>query len=331
MGKKTLRKMLALIVLVIVGIGFMPANSQGASVKKLETTKPQKKCSAVFVSDEQKAFETALKKNQEQARGVREKKKNFSEDQKSGAKQTYSDLKNVKKEAEIRKTHVRLLDEKRKKRHIEKVKQQCRNKEELIKKMEEKKKQEKQEKLRKLRETKEYKERMSLEEMLIPRNVGNFKSWMSYKAVTAEGTMQYQILNSENASTDKEGFRRVGKFYCIALGSYYSDLVGTRFKITLEDGTVFYAVLGDQKSDAHTDKKHQYHVKDHSVIEFIMGEDSNRNAVSIAERFGSPIKRIQRYKEYEDVWNDKNALKTAEKALTYKEFEVARVKDHERN
>lgn len=91
---------------------------------------------------------------------------------------------------------------------------------------------------------------------------------MDYRALTSKSSPQYKLQQSENTTTDEDGFRKYNGEYMIALGSYYGSEIGTRYRITLDTGKQFYAVLGDQKSDAHTDALHQH--RNGNVVEFIV-------------------------------------------------------------
>lgn len=102
----------------------------------------------------------------------------------------------------------------------------------------------------------------------VPNVRSEFKTYMSYKAITSTGTPQYKLQHNENTSTDENGFRKYNGEYMVALGSYYGTDIGTRYRITLDSGNSFYAVLGDQKSDLHTDAKHQH--RNGNVVEFIV-------------------------------------------------------------
>ena len=103
----------------------------------------------------------------------------------------------------------------------------------------------------------------------LPNVSGKCKTWANYQAVTCKSTPQYKLLNSDECYTDPEtGIRKVGDYYCIALGSYYGSKIGQKYIITLSSGKKFKAILCDQKSDRHTDENHQYAVKNQDIIEF---------------------------------------------------------------
>lgn len=95
----------------------------------------------------------------------------------------------------------------------------------------------------------------------------DFKSYMDYRTLTLQGSVQVKL--QKQASTDANGFRKWKGRYMVALGSYWAK-PGDLVTITLQNGQVIKAVVGDQKADAHTDAKNQFHVKDGSFVEFIV-------------------------------------------------------------
>lgn len=106
----------------------------------------------------------------------------------------------------------------------------------------------------------------------VPDVASNFKAYMDYRCITATGSPQYKLQHDGNAITNSEGFRLYNGEYMVAMGSYYSTEIGTRFRITLDSGKQFYAVLGDQKSDAHTDPLHQH--RNGNIVEFIVDQSA---------------------------------------------------------
>ena len=95
------------------------------------------------------------------------------------------------------------------------------------------------------------------------------KTFMDYRAITDTTSDQYHI--QQRAWTDENGFRRYGDDYLVAMGTYYAEKCGKRFEITLENGTVFTAMIGDIKQDRHTDALHQH--SNGNVLEFIVDDD----------------------------------------------------------
>ena len=95
-----------------------------------------------------------------------------------------------------------------------------------------------------------------------------FKSYMDYRVLTNPRNGQYAL--QQKAYTDEQGFRIYDGCYMVALGTYYAQSVGQRFRITLEGGRSFMAITGDIKSDAHTDSLHQH--RQGNIVEFIVDQ-----------------------------------------------------------
>lgn len=108
-------------------------------------------------------------------------------------------------------------------------------------------------------------------EYAVPYGDTSFKSYMDYRAITNHDSAQWAL--QKHCSTDGDGLRRYGDDYVVALGSYYTDHIGDRFKITLSSGEEFTAVVGDFKADRHTDPSNRYTAVGEdgkNVVEFIV-------------------------------------------------------------
>lgn len=120
----------------------------------------------------------------------------------------------------------------------------------------------------------------------VPNINSFFKTWMSYKAVTNKSSPQYKFIHTYGWS-DAEGFMRcfgerdlgiTDDYYLIALGSYYGTTIGTKYRITLDTGKVFYGVLADCKSDRHTNPTNQYVSHNRNIVEFLVDRSKlNKN------------------------------------------------------
>lgn len=111
----------------------------------------------------------------------------------------------------------------------------------------------------------------------VPSIDSSFKTWMSYRAVTNRKSPQYKFIHTWGW-VDSEGFMRCSgerglgieqDYYLIALGSYYGTTIGTKYKITLENGNYFYGALADCKADRHTNSTNQY-AKNGDIVEFLV-------------------------------------------------------------
>lgn len=102
----------------------------------------------------------------------------------------------------------------------------------------------------------------------------SFKAYMDYRTITDKTSKQWKMQT--NAYTDRYGLRKIGEYYCIALGSGISDKLGSKFEIELSSGKKFKAILADQKSDCHTDSTNT-HIQLSggriNVIEFIVQDE----------------------------------------------------------
>lgn len=95
-----------------------------------------------------------------------------------------------------------------------------------------------------------------------PNYKGN-KTYMSYKAITSKTSRQYILQQRSQMTSDHDNYRRFGDRYVIALGSgvlgqnvsndKHYQLIGQYVDLILENGTVIKCIVGDAKSNAHTD------------------------------------------------------------------------------
>jgi hypothetical protein len=145
-------------------------------------------------------------------------------------------------------------------------------------------------------------------EFLVPWQNSDFKAYMSYEKITDKTSPQWYYRN--NAWTDSNGLRRVDDDYLVAMGTYYSDSVGERFRITLDSGDVFTVRIGDIKNPLHTDIYNMYTpVKDNSgkfysanVLEFIVDTDkldtkaAKLGTVSCIAGLGGNIAKVEKLK-----------------------------------
>ena len=150
-----------------------------------------------------------------------------------------------------------------------------------------------------------YKEYVSVNEptyieYLVPKNSG-FKSYMSYKAITAKSSLQYQ-LQYEQAYTGEYGIRQVNGRFCVAIGSYFTSDIGTLFDLILENGTVIPCILADQKADCDTDAKNIITMHNGCMSEFVVDmlalDKTAKKHGDISycnDKWNSPVKTIRVY------------------------------------
>ncbi len=100
----------------------------------------------------------------------------------------------------------------------------------------------------------------------VPENSG-FKSFMTYTLFSKKSN-QYQLQSL--CLTDSDGFRKIGDYYCIALGTFFDAEIGQRIDLELENGQTIKCVLGDVKADCHTDKANIFTTRNNCMSEFIV-------------------------------------------------------------
>lgn len=125
------------------------------------------------------------------------------------------------------------------------------------------------------------------------------RTHMAYTKVTSRSSAQYALLNSEDAYTDKKtGLRMYQGRYCIAVGSGYTQKIGSKIDLVMEDGSIIQCVLGDCKADKDTDAEtHTYCKWDGSVAEFIIDNEyfntnTTHNPVNTALNQFGKIKKV---------------------------------------
>ena len=135
----------------------------------------------------------------------------------------------------------------------------------------------------------------------IPNVDTDFKSYMDYTCITNKNSSQWKL--QKKAHTDENGLRKVDDYYCVALGTYYSDTIGDIFKVTLENGNTFEVIVGDIKADKHTDSKNMYHSMGEGrgdMVEFIVETSKlpkkvrRAGTISALEEFSGSITKIEK-------------------------------------
>lgn len=129
-------------------------------------------------------------------------------------------------------------------------------------------------------------------------------TYMRYTCVTSVTSKQYKLLRGSDCYTDMEtGIRMVGDRYCIAVGTGYASEIGTKIDVVMESGEIVKCILGDVKSDAHTDSAtHTYHVGgyvedvyyegDGSVVEMIVDPAYFSSTSQYPDKLKGRVKKV---------------------------------------
>lgn len=147
----------------------------------------------------------------------------------------------------------------------------------------------------------------------VPNINSSFKTWMSYKAVTNKNSQQYKFIHTYGWS-DSQGFMRCAgekelgveqDYYLIALGSFYGTTIGTKYRITLDTGKVFYGVLADCKNDKHTNATNQYVIHNGNIVEFLVDKTKLNRKVKVmgnANAYEPLNGRVAKIEKMNFVW-----------------------------
>ena len=131
----------------------------------------------------------------------------------------------------------------------------------------------------------------------VPSVSVDFKSYTAYTCLSRKSAQWKKIQTI--AYSDGNGLRKVGNYYCVAMGSYYSTTLGDLFRITTANGNTFCVILCDFKANAHTNNTHQYTARNQCITEFYVDYSCFNSAarragsVSVIPGFGGKITSIE--------------------------------------
>ena len=98
------------------------------------------------------------------------------------------------------------------------------------------------------------------------------KTYEDYRAITSRSSAQYKYIHEFMTVDEETGFLYdEDGFIGVALGSYYG-VIGDRYYVTLDSGTVLPIIKIDEKADGDTINGCA-HNSDSSVIEFVIDTD----------------------------------------------------------
>ena len=105
----------------------------------------------------------------------------------------------------------------------------------------------------------------------VPSN-NSFKSYMDADTITSRNTDQYK-LKAKYIIDEQTGIWTVDERYCIAVGSYYTQSIGTYIDVVMENGSTLHCILGECKRNRDTDHTNRQN-HNGSVVEFIVNTSS---------------------------------------------------------
>ena len=110
-------------------------------------------------------------------------------------------------------------------------------------------------------------------------NNKDFKSYMSYKAITSRSSKQWQL--QQYAYTDGNGIRCIDGRPMVAVGTGWGLVVGDTALVTCANGNSFEVVIGDIKADVHTLSDNKTGAANGCRCEFIVDSSVLNNNVKV--------------------------------------------------
>lgn len=108
-----------------------------------------------------------------------------------------------------------------------------------------------------------------IQELLVPTSsYKDFKTYMSYKAITNQTSKQWQL--QQQATTNEDGIRCIDEIPLVAVGTGWGLSVGDIALVTCNNGNSFKVMVGDIKADNHTDRENKTTVASGCRCEFIV-------------------------------------------------------------
>ena len=123
-------------------------------------------------------------------------------------------------------------------------------------------------------------------------SANDFKTYMSYRAITNTSSAQYAL--QQEASTDENGIRRYDDYPMVAVGSGWGLAVGDIGLVECDNGNSFLVIVGDMKSDKHTDSSNKTTLANGCRCEFIVDPDK----LDSTAKFMGNVATIEQYSGY---------------------------------
>lgn len=111
---------------------------------------------------------------------------------------------------------------------------------------------------------------IGIEKDVPPNN--SFKSYMDADTIKSRNTEQYK-LKAKYVIDEQTGIWTVDGRYCIAVGSYYTQSIGTYIDVLMKNGSTLHCILGECKRNRDTDHTNRQNPNG-SVVEFIVNISS---------------------------------------------------------
>lgn len=108
-------------------------------------------------------------------------------------------------------------------------------------------------------------------------STGSFKAFERVSSITSESSKQWHL--KQIYWIDLDGFARIGEYYVVAIGQFYSNTIGETFIVKLESRTI-KIIIGDVKADEDCIDR-MYCKINGSIIEFIVSDKMTHEKLQI--------------------------------------------------
>ena len=123
-------------------------------------------------------------------------------------------------------------------------------------------------------------------------NHNDFKSYMSYTAITDKTSTQWQL--QQKAYTNADGIRCINGVPLVAVGTGWGLSVGDSAIVTCDNGNSFRVIIGDIKADIHTMADNKTTAANNCRCEFIVDVNALNKTV---KKLGN-ISALEQYSGY---------------------------------
>lgn len=128
-------------------------------------------------------------------------------------------------------------------------------------------------------------------------NYKDFKSYMSYTAITNQSSKQWAL--QQQAITNDNGFRCIDGKPLVAVGTGWGLSVGDHAVVYCDGGNNFEVIIGDIKADIHTLSDNKTTASNNCRCEFIVDMSSlnptvkSRGSVSVLQKYSGYVVDIK--------------------------------------
>lgn len=112
----------------------------------------------------------------------------------------------------------------------------------------------------------------------LPAGLGKAHTYMGWQCITSPSSQQYKLRSEAGMNFDANGFGKINGRYVVAVKPYFGN-VGDYIDVTLSNGQVIKAIIGDIKGNENASYQHNKYAHGtsdatSSVVEFVVDKSS---------------------------------------------------------